>query len=132
MFCSNQKCVICGDTSNTKALNKVLDLVCSGYLFYPKFYRIGDDGYLYFYKYMFDKKDNVIEISEEDRTIEFYFSIIQMYFNSFKYRDTLKNRTENECAGLDGSSHAGWLLVLDNSGMDDIVIIKPYWCFYHK
>ena len=130
MFCSNQKFSVCGNKRDTKALEKSLDLIINGFDVPFRYYSIGEDGFLYFYKYK--PNNDFSEIEKEDLTLNYYLSLINLYFNSFKYKDTLKNRVFNEYSGADGSSSEGWEIVLDNKTFETKLVIKPYWCFYHK
>lgn len=132
MFCSNQEFLLCGNKRDTKALEKSITLICDGFDFHPRSYAIKEDGFLYFYQYNPDKMDGVVEICNEDKTVDFYLSVIRLYFSSFKYRDTLNNRTFNEYKGADGSTQEGWEIVLDNKSFGNKLVVRPYWCFYHK
>ena len=131
MFCSNQELLLCGDKQDNKALEKSISLICDGFCFRPRSYAVKEDGCLYFYQYNPDKMDGVIEICDEDKTVDFNLSIIRLYFSSFKYKDAL-SKTYNEYRGADGSSKDGWEIVLDNKSFGNKLVIKPYWCFYHK
>lgn len=131
MFCSNQKIELCGNKRDEKALNSAISLICNGFDFKPKYYSIKSDGFLYFYKFSPDN-DDAIEICEEDRNLEYYINIIGLYFSSYKYKYTLKNHVFNEFFNADGSSQEGWEIILDNKSLNSKIVIKPYWCFYHK
>lgn len=132
MFCSNQEFLLCGDKRIPKILEKAVSLIIDGYGIKFRYWRVEKDGFLYFYKFKPDNETDLMPICEEDMQLNYYLSIIELYFSSFKYRDTLKNRVFNELAGADGSSTEGWEIVVDNKTIDTKVIIKPYWCFYHK
>lgn len=132
MFCSNQKFELCGNKRDEKVLKDTMSLICGGFDFKPRCYNIKKDGFLYFYKYLPSDKNEVIEICEEDRNMEYYLKIIELYFSSYKYKHTLKNHVFNEFFNADGSSQEGWELFLDNKGLNTFIVIKPYWCFYHK
>ena len=132
MFCSNQEFLLCGNKKDTKSLEKSISLFCEGYEFRPRYYRVENDGFLYFYSFIPDDKDGVVEIHKEDMNLNYYLGIIQLYLSSFTYRDTLNNHIFNEYVGADGSSQEGWEIVLDNKTLIKKIIIRPFWCFYHK
>ena len=132
MFCSNQEFLICGNKKDSKVLEKAISLIYDGFEFKPRYYRIAADGFLYFYSFTPDDKNDVVEICKEDMNLNYYLSIIHLYLSSFTYRDTLKNHIFNEYGGADGSSQEGWEIVLDTKTLVKKVIIRPYWCFYHK
>lgn len=132
VFCSNQEFLLCGDKRDIRALEKAIDLVCNGFNAQFRYYKIEEDGFLYFYKYLPNKLEGVIEIDKEDMNLEYLLNIVKLYLSSSKYRCTLKYKTINDCLEFDGSSYEGWEIVLDNKTFETKLIIKPFWCFYHK
>lgn len=85
--------------------------------------------YMYYYGYIYES-EKVIEIKKEDsKNINFISLLIETYLYSSDYESAIQT-TINDWDGADGSSHYGWSMEIDTN--NDVIVIKPFWTFYHK
>lgn len=129
MFSSNQILEISGRLKENKTIVKIFELIDS---FGVKFDSYGylENGSLCFYQYNYNE-DKISKIDIEDRHSDYYTAIVSMYFTSNKYKTAMVN-TFNEYAGADGGSYEGWKISVKFEGLTKMLVVEPYWCFYHK
>lgn len=131
MFSSCAELVITGDKKVENQLKSAVSLILDGFGFKPVAFHMLPSGRAILYEYFPKDKcqTGLIEISKENQNVNFIKSMISMYLMTANYETAMRNIPR--CEG-DGSYYEGWRMTLDNSNIDDKIIIEPWWAFYHK
>lgn len=130
MFLSNQIFNLSGSIKDNKVLKNVVSLLLNGFDFKPTFYSV-KNGELFITSQYQTNDESFNEISRENCNVDYITQMIQLYFYSSEYKERL--RTVNSIyENSDGSTYPGWEINICNSGFIKYIVIKPFWCFYHK
>lgn len=131
MFSSCAELVITGDSKIEVQIKSAIALVMDGFGFKPVAFHMLPDGKAVLYESL--PKDRtqagLIEIETENRSAVFVAALINLYLMTSNYTNAINKLPRYEG---DGSYYKGWRMILDNSNIDDKVIIEPWWAFYHK
>ena len=128
MFSSLQEFVITGDTKlSEKQLRPVVQMIVDGYNFTAGSFEFTDDGRFVLYDFTADGRNNIDK--ENSKSAQYLWKLIDLYFATDKYKKAMQ---AIPMPGGDGSCYPGWRMRLDNSEIEDKIIIEPCWAFYHK
>lgn len=130
VFSSNQKLHISGECGCNKNIIGAVKMLLVGYEFRPRYYFYDANGWLHFRSFVCESdksKLKVVEIQEEDLNENYVVKLIELYFESNKFNNGLNNIYKENG---DGGNYKGWEMEINK--IENEIIIKPFWAFYHK